>query len=413
MSGRIRTIKPELLEDAVTAGVTHAAFRLYVGCMLLADDYGNFRADPRKLRGDIFWAHDTITAPVVEALIYELWFAGRSDCASGLFYLYTARGQTYGHIRNWEKHQKIDRIGTPRCEGPNGKESQEYRPTPLLSSTPRDGLAPDQEHDPDHDLDQRSRSLSGSSEPASRTDVPVLRSQDGDLPASKPIPNPPTEPSTPEPPSATASQLTLSTGQPTGQPELATATADAVQRVYEHYVAAWKRHIGGVRAPKLDEKRRKALRGRLREKFTVEELSLACDGIFLSPFHMGDNAGKKRFIDLELVCRDAKRVEAFMAIASEPRTPTVQATEPDVEDGDFVPMPPEAREAAAKIGLRPRDDLSADLFAENTELGSNVRLRKPTSAAAGTPSRAAPRDHDAMAPALDAFPRNAVAGART
>ena len=44
MSGRIRTIKPELLDDAVTAGLSDMAFRLFVSSIVLADDYGRLRA---------------------------------------------------------------------------------------------------------------------------------------------------------------------------------------------------------------------------------------------------------------------------------------------------------------------------------------------------------------------------------
>lgn len=44
---RIRTLKPEILEDARTAGLSDAAFRLFVAMIVLADDHGNLRADDR------------------------------------------------------------------------------------------------------------------------------------------------------------------------------------------------------------------------------------------------------------------------------------------------------------------------------------------------------------------------------
>jgi len=41
VAGRIRCIKPELLEDERTAGLSHEAFRLFIGLILLSDDEGN------------------------------------------------------------------------------------------------------------------------------------------------------------------------------------------------------------------------------------------------------------------------------------------------------------------------------------------------------------------------------------
>lgn len=350
MSGRIRTIKPELLEDAVTAGISHAAFRLYVGSILIADDYGNLRADPRKLRGDVFWAHDDVTTEFVESLLVELWRAGREDKSSaeslkfgrsGLLYLYTARGQRYGHIRNWEKHQKVERPGKPRCTPPDDEESVEYRPTPDHSQSYRRDVGDDSRLTSDLRPGPRPGPPTvGFGNPTTLADVPVQSNRDGAILEATDS-DLPTEPSRPEAPMPTAGQFTLSPRQP----ELVLATGDAAQRVHEHYVAAWKRHIGGVRPPKLDEKRRRAIRDRLRERFTVEELCRACDGIFLSAFHMGQNDRGKRFTDLELVCRSAKHVEEFMALADA----GVAVSVPPAEDSNVEPitLTPEQREAAA------------------------------------------------------------------
>lgn len=338
MSGRIRTIKPELLEDAVTAGVSHAAFRLYVGAIVLSDDYGNFRAEPRKLLGEVFWARTEVTAGVVTSLLVELAEAGRTATQTGLFGLYRVRGQLYGHIRNWEKHQKVDKVGNPRVPSPNDKEAESCSPTSLFSRDPRESLGPDLDHDPD----QRPRSTTvGFGNPTDAPDVSVRTNQGDALPDAS-NPNPPTEPSSPEAPKPTAGQLPLTPSEP----EPALATGNAVQRVHEHYVAAWKRHIGGVRPPKLDEKRRTRIRDRLRERFTVEDLCRACDGIFLSRFHMGDNDRNKRFIDLELVCRDAKHVEEFMSLVEvSPAMDVPPAVESNVEP---IALTPEQRASAAE-----------------------------------------------------------------
>ncbi len=132
---RIRSIKPELLEDERTARLPHAQWRLFVSLLLLSDDYGNLRAAPERIHGAAMWAHPREgIARLIEGLV-----------VAGLVVVYTAGGQTYAHINGWEKHQKVDHPGKPLC--------------PALSEGSRlsreefaklcEGVAPDQDQDPD------------------------------------------------------------------------------------------------------------------------------------------------------------------------------------------------------------------------------------------------------------------------
>jgi hypothetical protein len=107
MSGRIRSIKPELIEDAVTAGISDVAFRLFIGCILLADDYGNLRYEPAWLRGQVYWKHP-VTEEAFSAALVEL---------DALIESYVVKEQRYGAIRNWKKHQKVAHPGKPRVPG--------------------------------------------------------------------------------------------------------------------------------------------------------------------------------------------------------------------------------------------------------------------------------------------------------
>ena len=113
---RIRTIKPELLEDERTATLDHLQWRIFVSLLLLCDDYGNFRANPGRIAGAALWAHDDDAAPVLEHLDRV-----------GLVKLYTVGGQRYGHISSWEKHQKVDHPGKPSCPGPEKADSRNPR----------------------------------------------------------------------------------------------------------------------------------------------------------------------------------------------------------------------------------------------------------------------------------------------
>jgi hypothetical protein len=62
----------------------------------------------------------------------------------------------------------------------------------------------------------------------------------------------------------------------------------------------------------LDTKRSRAIAARLKA-YSVEQLKLAIDGCKASPWHQGQNDRHQVYDDIELICRDAKRVEAFIA----------------------------------------------------------------------------------------------------
>jgi hypothetical protein len=108
MSGRIRTIKPELLDDAVTAGLSDMAFRIFISTIVLADDYGRLRAEPGWLLAQIYWARGLRVEDFSEAL-KEL---------EPLIQFFEVKGQRYAEIRNWSKHQKVSHPGKPRIPAP-------------------------------------------------------------------------------------------------------------------------------------------------------------------------------------------------------------------------------------------------------------------------------------------------------
>jgi hypothetical protein len=133
---RIRSIKPELLEDEKVARLTHLEYRVFVSSFLLADDYGNFRAAPERIHGSVLWAHPREgLAKALERLAIV-----------GLLVFYMVADQLYVHIAGWEKHQKVDHPGKPLCPAltPDSRLSREALARIL------DPLAPDL--DQDHDL---------------------------------------------------------------------------------------------------------------------------------------------------------------------------------------------------------------------------------------------------------------------
>lgn len=126
MSGRIRTVKPELLEDAITAGLSDMSFRLFIACILLADDYGNLRFEPEWIRGQVYWSRK-VDSTQFSAAIAEL---------SVVVTAYEVKGQFYGAIKNWSKHQKVSHPGKPRVPGL-------AEALPRVSGDPRESLVPD------------------------------------------------------------------------------------------------------------------------------------------------------------------------------------------------------------------------------------------------------------------------------
>lgn len=256
MSGRIRTIKPELLEDERVAKLTHAAFRLFIGLILVADDYGNFRANPDQLRGAIFWGRapddpKANEAGGIDALLAEV-SRPEPDGAPGLVTLYEAKSQRYGHLEGWAKHQRVHHPGLPRVPGPkDGK---------IVDVVADSGESPEP---------------SGESRESLRPD-PIR---------SDPI-------------------TTTTTA-----PREGVRRDDPVETVFAYYAEARQRATGSSVLAKLTSPRRKLIKARMGEGYSVDDLKAAVRGLFASPFHMGENDRNTKYIDPEHVFREAKQVE--------------------------------------------------------------------------------------------------------
>lgn len=138
MSGRIRSIKPEWLDDERLAECSSDARVLSIALLLEADDHGNGRAWVTGLAGRVFPGkpRETLAKALEElrAIRYVL--------------LYEVDGQHYFSIRNWLKHQKVDHPGKPKVPPPNTGNTQEVPHLARIRETlvlVPDTLAPDQE----------------------------------------------------------------------------------------------------------------------------------------------------------------------------------------------------------------------------------------------------------------------------
>lgn len=86
-------------------------------------------------------------------------------------------------------------------------------------------------------------------------------------------------------------------------------SSDQVKAIVAHYQSYHPK-------AKADEKLRTKIAGRLRDGFSVEELTTAIDGCHKSPWHCGENDRHSKYQTLELIVRDADHVTQFIEHAS-------------------------------------------------------------------------------------------------
>lgn len=140
---RIRTIKPEWLQDEKIASVSDVARVLSIGLILMSDDYGNGRAHEQFIASQV-WTYGDSQENLMKVSrgLQEL-----KDC--GFVEIYEVDGQSYFHVINWGKHQKVQHPGKPLVPC-NIKEDVKGM---SVSREPHETLTPDP--DPDLNQDQR------------------------------------------------------------------------------------------------------------------------------------------------------------------------------------------------------------------------------------------------------------------
>lgn len=86
-----------------------------------------------------------------------------------------------------------------------------------------------------------------------------------------------------------------------------------VQEIFEY----WQLVMDHRRA-KLDVSRRRAVTARLKEGYTVDQIKAAIDGCKRSDFHQGKNDSGAIYDDLTLICRNAPKLDFFIALNKKP-----------------------------------------------------------------------------------------------
>ncbi len=138
MSRRIRSVKPEWLEDERMSSCSDAARMVSIALITMADDYGNGRANEMFLAAQI-WPysrdpHESLTK--LHGAVQEL-------CAIEFVSLFAVKGQRYFSIRNWAKHQKVQHPGKPLVPGPDMRDDASPSPLMSVSREPHENLMSD------------------------------------------------------------------------------------------------------------------------------------------------------------------------------------------------------------------------------------------------------------------------------
>lgn len=89
-----------------------------------------------------------------------------------------------------------------------------------------------------------------------------------------------------------------------------TPLGDEVSTVF----AYWLDTMGKNGSTKLTGDRRRKIEARLREGYTVDRIKRAVDGCAGSAFHRGENDGRRKHDDIELICRTGSKLEQFEAM---------------------------------------------------------------------------------------------------
>src|SRR5579862_2146867 len=123
---RIRSVKPEWLEDEKLAACSDAARVLSVGLILLADDQGRGRGNPSYLASQVWTYHPRESLARASEALDEL-------VSIHFVTLYEVNLERLYQIRNWARHQKVDHPAKPRLPGPDGADSR--GPREVLANT--------------------------------------------------------------------------------------------------------------------------------------------------------------------------------------------------------------------------------------------------------------------------------------
>ena len=95
---RIRTVKPDFFTDEKLTACSPTARLLFIGLLCFVDDYGVMQYSPKRTKMLIFPADNLDVEPFIAELV-----------AQNRVVLYQSEGRSYLWVRNFTRHQRINR----------------------------------------------------------------------------------------------------------------------------------------------------------------------------------------------------------------------------------------------------------------------------------------------------------------
>ena len=120
---RIRSIKPEFWTDEKVVELSAFARLLFIGLWNFADDSGRLRYSPKRIKMQILPGDDVD----IGALLGEIE-------AQGLVTVYAVGDDRYLAIKNFDRHQKVDKRVESQLPPPTSAEPRRIPPTPAEPS---------------------------------------------------------------------------------------------------------------------------------------------------------------------------------------------------------------------------------------------------------------------------------------
>lgn len=115
---------------------------------------------------------------------------------------------------------------------------------------------------------------------------------------------------------------------PNGEPVPAEKPKESFKNEIQEVFEFWKVTFNKNNRTILDNQRKSKIQARLKEGYTVEDIKTAIVGCSKSQFHIEGN-----HTDLTLICRDATKLDHFLAMSN----PAQVANQPQTEDEQPVP----------------------------------------------------------------------------
>lgn len=135
---------------------------------------------------------------------------------------------------------------------------------------------------------------------------------------------------------------------------------ETVRQVFAH----WQAVMNSPRS-KLDAKRTRQIAAALKLGYSADDLKRAIDGCKASPFHMGENDAGRAYNALDLILRNAEKIDQFIGFAASPPKPHANGN--GAHDPDWFRSDQGIERKARELGIGARAGESYAMLRERVQ----------------------------------------------